>query len=324
MSSQSVLASRRNAKRRRFDFVEEQARPQFSPTVQQTDFSSVTKATHRYRILCDMQRFVANTSSTPSLLYLASPSGSDSEFFQKAIDSKDLPINTRLAAVNCGEIAVSDCPTKFKNVAFHPHTDIEDFVKTTRDTFSHVWLDLTCTEMPTEMLFRLHSVLKSPVGRDAVYVTLSKRCRTLDAQLKIASAVGDATGFKITHMEDYTGTTQTATLSAKRNMLFLACAQSTAGSANHAKRFDENLNAVGCIAYIARQERPHDTMIWRSKRGSVDANVAFVRRFVKSKNAFVCSLFDTKGTLSEATETVSCTDVLKTAIWLPRMIKHLP
>jgi len=245
------------------------------------------------------------------------------------------------------------------NVVVHSHTSVEHFVKTTSETFSHVWLDLTCTDAPTELLWNLRPLLRhytpegsddtpddtpdgrddTPDGRDAVYLTLSKRCRTLEVLLKITTAVCNAVGFKITHMEEYTGTAKATPMSCKRNMLFFVCAPTNSAIKTKFAEFNPNMNAVGSIAYVTRGKasrtsartsarttsaRSDDTMVWRTRSGKFDANVAFVRKFLPSPDRLACSFFDKKGNLGDAIEIVPCEDVLKTATWTPRLVVHKP
>jgi hypothetical protein len=284
-------------------------------------YDSVSKTVQRFRIFVDMHRFAAGGARTPSLLYLASPSGRDSVWFQNAIDTGQLPTSTRLVAVNDGDVATTAAT---KNVVVRSHTTMEHVLKTTTETFSHVWLDLTCTELTAALLWRVGSVLEDSVGRDCVYITLSKRCRTFDTQLAATGAVCDALAFKITHVEDYTGAGKAATASQKRNMVFFVCSD-VANAPRCQREFDPNMEAVGGLVYVPYDpSRSPDTMVWRSRGNTYNHHVGFVKTYRSSPPRFDVSLFDTHGHMKGAVETVLCSKDVVTAEWKARLVAHRP
>jgi len=79
-------------------------------------YHSTTKLVHRYRVLTDMFNYQNATKSPPSLLFLAAPNGADSESFQTAIDLGQLSSQTRLVAVNNGNVSTTRNMT---NVEIH-------------------------------------------------------------------------------------------------------------------------------------------------------------------------------------------------------------
>jgi hypothetical protein len=284
-------------------------------------YDSVSKTVQRFRIFVDMQRFAAGGARTPSLLYLAAPSGSDSVWFQSAIDAGQLPASTRLVAVNYGDVATTAAT---KNVVVKSHTTMEQVLKTTADTFSHVWLDLTCTELTAELLWRVGSVLDDSVGRDCVYINLSKRGRTFDTHLVVTGAVCDALAFKITHVEDYTGASKANAASQKRNMVFFVCSD-VANAPRCQEAFDPNMEAVGGLVYVPYDHRRSpDTMERRSRGNTYDHHVGFVRAYRSSPPRFDVSLFDTCGRVKDAVETVLCDQDVFTATWKARLVAHRP
>ena len=201
---------------------------------------------------------------------------------------------------------------------------IEHFVKTTTEKFSHVWLDLTYTEMPAELLWDVLNVLRDFKGRDSVYVALSKRGRTLETQILISTTICTALKFKVTQVEDYTGAAKATDKSQKRNMLFMIF-EATAPSSSQNESFDENLNGVGGLVFVpTSMKREVDTMTWRSRGGRYNSQTAFVRAYTASPPAFTCSFFNTRGVLKTQTEIIPCSNVTKTAVWLPRHIMHKP
>ena len=268
-----------------------------------------------------MQRFAAGGAKTPSLLYLASPSGSDSVWFQQAIDAGQLPKKTRLVAVNHGDVATT---ATTRNVVVKAHTTIEHVLKTTTEMFSHVWLDLTCTELTTEMLWRVARVLQDSAGRDCLYITLSKRCRTLATQLAVTSAVCGALAFKISHVEDYAGASKATVLSTKRNMVMFVCADA-ATAPRCQKEFDPNMESIGGLVYVPIDHtRPSDTMVWRSKRERYNHHVGFVRGYHCNPPRFQVSFFNIHGCLKDAVDTVLCDENVVTATWTPRLLARRP
>ena len=226
-------------------------------------------------------------------------------------------------AGNYGGVATS---ARTRGIGVQSPTTIEHFVKTTTEKFSHVWLDLTCTEMPAELLWDVLNVLHASKGRDSVYVTLSKRGRTLETQILISTAICNALKFKISHAEDYTGAAKATDKSQKRNMIFMAFEDtSKAGRPSQNESFDENFNGVGGLVFVPTStKREVDTMTWRSRGGRYDVQTAFVKAYSASPPTFTCCFFNTKGVLKTQTEAIACNNVTKTSVWLPRHIIHKP
>tara|TARA_B100001057_G_scaffold441837_1_gene476759 strand:+ start:924 stop:1916 length:993 start_codon:yes stop_codon:yes gene_type:complete len=283
---------------------------------QEQFYDSVTKLAHRYRIVIDMALF---RNGPPSLLYICAPSGADSEAFQMAIDSHQLPYNTRLVAVNNGALSkLSRCP----NVELREMTSAEDVImRSEKNEFSHVWLDLTEVEPEMRMLFKLARTMRDPHERDCIYISLSKRCRNFAVQLNVMTAMCESVGLKISHVEEYTGSG-----SVKRNMMFFVCQViKRFARLDNDVEFDENIRAIGSLAFVEQKDgHPREIMEWCTPNGKFMSNQAFVHRYNASTAAYLCSFFDPTGSLRDDKQWIPCEDVLKTTPWNVNWLKHKP
>lgn len=306
---------RKRVSPRRFEPHEGGSRASKRPAV----YTSVSKMLHRQRIALDMRSYVAG-GRVPSLLYLGNPDGTDSAFFQATVDDGELPRSATFTAVNDG--VFHPRVKKMHSVRATENTEILT-VATNADTesFSHAWLDLTEREPDPQLMHELNRVLANAAGRDCVYVTLSKRCRSYDDSLVVMTAMCDAWGFKITHVEDYQGGEQTV----KRNMMFFVLAGKGLVSAQATGAYINEKSIVGCIAWLRRRGgRKPNTM--RHKSGvKYDTHVGFVRAWRASTTNYEVSFFDSDGHLHTAvSESVPPADIKAYMPFLRSKIKHSP
>lgn len=282
-------------------------------------YTSVSKLLHRQRIVLDMRSYVVGKRA-PSLLYLGNPDGTDSAFFQAAVDNGELPRSATFTAVNDG--AFHPRVKKMHNVETSENTEILTVATNANAvSFSHVWLDLTEREPDPQLMHELNRVLTNAAGRNCVYVTLSKRCRSYDDSVMVMSAMCDAWQFKITHVEDYQGGEQTV----KRNMMFFVLAGKGLASANATGAYINEKSIVGCIAWLRRRSwRNRNTM--RHKSGvKYDAHVGFVRAWRPTTTSYDVSFFNSDGHLqTTVAESVPPADIKAYMPFLRSKIKHMP
>lgn len=211
---------------------------------------SVSKEMQRLRIATEVLNSSTDAANAPTLVFVASHTGSDSKFFESLVGKK-LPRETSLVAVNKGSIAYTP---KTKRLVKVEQSSIEDFADAApTDSITHIWLDLTEQEISMRLLWNAVRILQ-PLGKAGavapgqLFVNLSKRCHTFEASATIFLAQCSAAGLSVNHIEEYTGVTQEGVLSRKRNMLFFSCAVTSPQLCNGV--FDENLNAMGCIVWV--------------------------------------------------------------------------
>lgn len=211
--------------------------------------TSVSKDMQRLRIAAEMRDFSARKATTPCLVFVASHTGSDLEWFEKQ-QGKMLPREASLVAVNKGAIAHTP---KTKRVVKVEHTRVEDFADAALDdSVTHIWLDLTEQEVSMHLLWNSVRILKTlgngAAAPEQLFVNLSKRCHTFEASTTIFLAQCSAVGLSVNHIEEYTGVTNEGLPSRKRNMLFFSCAVVAPRVCKGV--YNENLNVMGSIVWI--------------------------------------------------------------------------
>ena len=166
-----------------------------------TSFSSLSKTLHRKRVSADVA-----ADKGWGLLYVASPDGEDSKHFNGTLSK-----HVELHAVNRSNVALS--PELRRRVVLHEHCEVLDVLKGAgKDSFSHVWLDLTSNDVSVELME--HAIR---CAAHKVYVVVSCRGRhggfaEARARLEARAAFFQV---RITHEETYVGA------GGKRSMLLV-------------------------------------------------------------------------------------------------------
>lgn len=261
-----------------------------------TEYDSLSKTLQRTRILANMQEFYADTGVAPSLIYLGAPQGADSAFFQEAVDTGKLPVNSKFTAVNCSTFDVR--VKEMKNVAVVENALLLDVVASAdARSFSHAWLDLTELEPEPSLYVSIRRVLRDVESRDSVYINVAKRTRTFDDCVRVLRSMCSTYAYQITHLEDYIGG---STKQHKKNMLFVACRLvPTKASAR-----PENLvrsKIVGCNAWVTkRRGRPKDLHVHKTSQ-KYNHHLCYIREWNASNDTYRVSFYATDDTLYNST-----------------------
>lgn len=203
-------------------------------------YGSISKELHRTRIVDDMLQYVCATGHTPSLVYLGAPDGSDSQFFQRQVESHSALKGTRLVAVNLATIQRIDDTDKVEYI-----TDtIENYMASVDDdTFSHAWLDTTSLEIDNQLLW---NTKRSTVEKVYLVVSLKGNFgyRSKEDSVMILKTQCEFFGLSIKHQEAYCGITPNGAQSKKINMMFFTC---KIENVKVLTVYDDNYNSIGAM-----------------------------------------------------------------------------
>ena len=195
-------------------------------------YGSISKELQRQRILFDMRDYrcrLTHSRTKPALVFLASPDGSDTQFFSNELAAIPSLADTKIVAINGGPITRREGTER---VEFRDHTNLETFMNNSQtNSFSHGWLDLTENEVGTQLLFD-----SSRVCTDYVYVVQSLRTVQYADAITVMNAQCEAAGLRMRHSENYVG------VSNRRNMLFVSLQR-----VREPRPYDDEFNRVGML-----------------------------------------------------------------------------